>query len=309
MDDDHVLTKALHENYASVPHILCDWHIKKNLSGKILQHVKLSGKPAEDEENEFKIVMKMVVDNLLYTRKSVDFNEAVKNFISEVKKSIVSEYDTNDRRLEKQVANLHHKISQFAIYKTIEELLAVQGLTNETITCNPSLCSVKWNFDLPCRYILYSLKKGTPLYPELYSKRWWIARQTAIIPSDPVTEEEDCNMNYDDTQPFNWYQQLKEKIASTFMSYKNNQQRHEMIDILEAALSKLNLVPMENIELPKSITTKGRPTKKAIGSRFHRNLQLEGSKLKLMAGVVIGASIRRSNAKNEGWRDSKTSLS
>ena len=64
------------------------------------------------------------------------------------------------------------------------------------------------------------------------------------------------------------YQEMKEKITSAYISCQNNQQRQDLIGAIDSVLKKLSPVPIENLVLPKSVKTKGRPPKKAIGSRI-----------------------------------------
>ncbi|KAI7855268.1 hypothetical protein BDC45DRAFT_605306 [Circinella umbellata] len=42
----------------------------------------------------------------------------------------------------------------------------------------------------------------------------------------------------------------------------------DLIEAIDSALKKFLSVPIENLALPKSVKTKGRPPKKAIGSRI-----------------------------------------
>ncbi|KAI9244377.1 hypothetical protein BDA99DRAFT_566275 [Phascolomyces articulosus] len=52
------------------------------------------------------------------------------------------------------------------------------------------------------------------------------------------------------------------------MSCQNNQQHQDLITAVNSALKKFSPVPIENLVLPKSVKTKGRPPKKSIGSRI-----------------------------------------
>ena len=61
---------------------------------------------------------------------------------------------------------------------------------------------------------------------------------------------------------------MKEKITSAYISCQNNQQRQDLIGTIDSALKKFSPVLIENLALPKSVTTKGRPPKKSIGSRI-----------------------------------------
>ena len=79
------------------------------------------------------------------------------------------------------------------------------------------------------------------------------------------------------------YQEMKKKRTSAYISCQNNQQRQDLIGAIDSVLKKFSSVPIENLALPKSVKTKGRPPKKAIGSRIPSSwekLEKEAKQLK-----------------------------
>ena len=59
------------------------------------------------------------------------------------------------------------------------------------------------------------------------------------------------------------YQEMKEKITSAYIACQNNQQCQDLIGAINSALKKCLSVSIENLALPKSVKTKGRPPKRS----------------------------------------------
>lgn len=95
----------------------------------------------------------------------------------------------------------------------------------------------------------------------------------------------------EETEVLDRYQQLKERISTTFLNCEDSQHRLDLISALNKALDEFQPISTEDILLPADIATKGRP-KLAIGSR-------------LLSAFEISEKDAKQREKNEKKNDSK----
>ena len=81
-DDDGALTAALQLKFPNVPHVRCNWHIRNNFCTRVLQHVSRNG-----EEDTYQEIIS-AVDNMLWKRRTGEFDDAVKEYEAKVLKHV-----------------------------------------------------------------------------------------------------------------------------------------------------------------------------------------------------------------------------
>ncbi|KAG2220214.1 hypothetical protein INT45_002806 [Circinella minor] len=279
------VTKACSDNTAGANDIIAYLEemllYKERWAGPWIEcHVHLGARSSQRVEG-FNANLKKIIERpgrMLHTFQSIheyldtaNWKEDLQQNREEMLEWVIQGRTTpNDNRLKNQVAPLRRIICNFAIYMTVKEIQAARYINENTIECG-IFCKAKTNYNLPCRHKLYQFN-STSLYPELYNKRWWL-----VSPTDNASNESHSETTAkdkveietdDDLQTLNMYQEMKEKITSAYISCQNNQQRQDLIGAIDSALKKFSPVPIEKLALPKSVKTKGRPPKKAIGSRI-----------------------------------------
>ncbi|KAG2221117.1 hypothetical protein INT45_008638 [Circinella minor] len=71
------------------------------------------------------------------------------------------------------------------------------------------------------------------------------------------------------------YQKMKSQIVDTYINCEDNKQRQDFINIINSATGSFQPPPIESLILPCSVRAKGRPLKRAIGSRLSSGYEIE----------------------------------